>query len=258
MWVACVLGKDSLAHATFFCVHSLSLCGKCAASFFLSTDVEHLSWNLKRTLFDAYIRLDTLGKVSLHRAFVSPRPTSYNCHFKRAWPYCRSNSILIYICVSFLFCLHLFSPPLFQLSSHLLLSSSTFFLLLPFITVHCDTYLVAASHPLFHWEEGIVTKRSAAGAAFLCMCSFAHVWSSTMAVTIIPNFCHQYWADSTGIVKLQLCACWWKYYRTTMPSILMSPFCSCTCIVLRQKIHFPVRVRITEIINPKATLELLH
>lgn len=84
-WIApCVMGKDSLAHATFFCVHSLSLCEKCAASFFLSTDVEHLSWNLKRTLFDAYIRLDTLGKVPLHRAFVSQRPTSYNCHFKRA------------------------------------------------------------------------------------------------------------------------------------------------------------------------------
>lgn len=175
-WIApCVMGKDSLAHATFFCVHSLSLCEKCAASFFLSTDVEHLSWNLKRTLFDAYIRLDTLGKVPLHRAFVSQRPTSYKCHFKRAWPYCRSNSILIYTCVSFLFCLHLFIPPLFQLSSHLLLSYSTFFLLLPFITVHCDTYLVAASHPLFHWEEGIATKSSTAGDAFLCMCSFAHV-----------------------------------------------------------------------------------
>lgn len=79
-------------------------------------------------------------------------------------------------CFSFSFP-YLFIPPLFHLSPYFRLNFFLFLLFppLPFITVLCDAYLVAVSHPLFHWEKSKASKRGMVGAVFLCVCSFGHV-----------------------------------------------------------------------------------
>lgn len=138
-----------------------------------------------------------IWKGSFHKLFVCP--TSWNCHFKREVtpPYSH-----LHQCFSFSFP-YLFISPLFHLSSYFHLNFFPFFLFppLPFITVLCDAYLVAVSHPLFHWEKSKASKHGVVGAVFLCVCSFGHIQSSTVAVTITPNFL-SHWANSTGIVKL--------------------------------------------------------
>lgn len=122
------------------------------------------------THFDAFIGCDTFGTVLFT---VQHHVTAI---LKEADPIVSPSLFSSTTVFSFLFSLHLFICPLIHLSSHFLLSSSPLFPRLPFITVLCDTYLVAASHLPFYCEKGKATKHNMWELrAFVCVLIGSHL-----------------------------------------------------------------------------------
>ncbi len=242
MWVGLLLvsGTKTIMHMpslTSVVFTPLAMWRMCC--LFLSTDVEYPFWNIKQTLFEAYTGCDTFGKA-LFTEFL----WAHNQHLrtvieKECDPIVSPtlfSSTLVFFSLS---SLHLFISPLCHLSSYFLSSFSPFVPPLPFITVLCDTYLVAASHPLFHWEKGEATKHSMVGAAFLCVLIRSHliIHNGSDHHSQFPQSLGWHYRDSRAVALCMLI----KILKDNNAfHFLMSYFPSCSCIVLEEKIDFPL------------------